>query len=96
VTRCSSRPRRPSEAHGAFLAALANRSGEGGAIAALVDESEFRERWRNDPVRLDERRASWRAVCAERRVDCIFVALAAPDLAAAENELERLVEESSR
>jgi hypothetical protein len=81
------------EAQGAFLDRLANRAGAGGTLVALVDESAFRERWEGEPGRLEERRASWRALCADRRVPCAFTALAAanPDDAA---ELERALDEA--
>ena len=81
------------EAHGAFLDRLAEHAAPGSTLVALVDESAFRERWPSEPVRLEERRASWRALCAERHVPCSFAMLAAADLADAETELERALDE---
>ncbi len=82
------------EAHGAFLDRLAAQLGPGGTLVALVDESVFRDRWRNEPARLEERRASWRALGADRHVPCAFAALTAPDLIDAERQLERAVDEA--
>jgi hypothetical protein len=84
------------EAHGAFLEALGRQTRPGGVLVTLVDESAFRERGGGDPARLRERRASWSALCAERRLPCVFAALRASDLRDAEAELERAVEEAGR
>jgi hypothetical protein len=80
------------EAHGAFLDVLAARVGPGGALVALIDEGAFRDRWGSEPGRLDERRAAWRAFCAERRVACVLAALAASDQTEATAALERALE----
>jgi uncharacterized protein DUF2868 len=72
------------ETYGAFLAALAVRNGAAEIHTAIVDESAWRARWPGDAVRLDERRAMWKAMFATHRVAPVFVDLAAPDLAASE------------
>ena len=84
------------EAHGAFLNRLAAQLGPGGTLVALVDESVFRERWKDDPAHLEERRASWRAVGTEWQVPCAFAALTAPDLGDAEGQLERALDEAQQ
>jgi hypothetical protein len=83
-------------AQGAFLDRLAAQAGPGGTLVALVDESARRERWGSDPKRLEGRRASWRALCADRRVPCAFVALAALDIGDATTQLERAIDEALR
>jgi hypothetical protein len=83
-------------AHGVFLDRLRGRAQPTGTLVALVDESAFRERWRNERERLEERRASWRALCADRGVRCTFAALGAADIADAQAELERAIDEASQ
>jgi uncharacterized protein DUF2868 len=80
------------ETHGAFLGALAAMSGAGGTLLALIDIASFRERWAAEPKRLDERRASWRALCEERRIGCVFAELGATVPADAVASLERALE----
>jgi hypothetical protein len=58
----------------------------------LVDEAPFRARAGGDARRLDERRAAWRELFAERGIDPVFVDLEAPDLARAESEVEARLE----
>ncbi|MEP7183434.1 MAG: DUF2868 domain-containing protein [Betaproteobacteria bacterium] len=84
------------ESHGAFLDHLAARLAPGGTLTALVDEGAFRDRSGNAPTRLEERRALWRALCADRQVACAFAALGAPDLADAGAALERALGEALR
>jgi hypothetical protein len=78
-------------AHGSFLDALKRQTTPGGTLAALVDESALRERWGNEPARLEQRRANWRALCADRHAPCVFATLAGSDLVEAATELERAV-----
>jgi hypothetical protein len=80
------------EAHGAFLDALAGQLGSGGILVALVADDAFRERSGNEPMRLEERRLAWRALCSDRRVACVMATLAAPDQGEAAAEIERLLE----
>ena len=82
------------EAHGVFLARLGASAGPGGTLVALIDESTFRERWGDEPTRLEERRAGWRALCAGQHVACAFGVLAAGDVTDAAAQLERAVEEA--
>jgi hypothetical protein len=72
--------------HGAFVAALTSR---GCDVVALVDESTLRARWPGDEARLEQRRTAWRDVLAPRSVGVAFVQLAAPDLSAAEADLQQ-------
>jgi hypothetical protein len=72
--------------HGAFVAALTAR---GCDVVALVDESTLRARWPGDEARLEQRRIAWRDVLTSRNVGVAFVQLAAPDLAAAEADLQQ-------
>jgi len=83
-------------AHGAFLGTLAANLGPGGTLVALVDEGPFRAYWENESARIENRRASWRAVCSDRRVPCAFADLQAPDVAAAAAALECALEETAR
>ncbi len=82
------------EAHGVFLNRLAAQLGPGGTLVALVDESVFRERRKDEGVHLEERRASWRALGTDCQVPCAFAALTAPDLGDAEEQLERALDEA--
>ena len=84
------------EAHGAFVDTLAAQAGPGGTLVALIDEGPFRAHWENEPGRLEGRRASWRALCGDRRVPCAFADLLAPDVADAAAALERALEEAAR
>ena len=76
------------EAHGAFVAALAAGAEAARPVVAIVDESAFRARWPGQDRRLTERRAAWKDLFAESRVQPMFIDLAAPDLAAAEAALD--------
>jgi hypothetical protein len=84
------------EAHGVFLDQLAAQLAPGGTLTGLIDESALRERWVDDPERLEQRRASFRALCKDRRVACAFATLAAADPADGAAELERAYGESLR
>lgn len=76
------------ENHGVFVDKLAGAASQA-QVLALVDESGFRSRL--GEVRLDERRALWRAALDERRVPALFVDLEQPDLVAAEAALRAAV-----
>ena len=80
-----------SESHGAFVAALAGRTGKV-ALVAVVDEASFRSRLGGQPARLAERRALWREMLATRNLVPVFVDLVNPDLAAAEAALSRVLD----
>ena len=81
------------EAHGAFLAALARQRSEAEAVFALVDESAWIARFGTDEARTGERRAAWRAACADAGVPVIFADLANPDLAATDAALDAAIGE---
>lgn len=81
------------EAHGAFLAALARRRDEAEAVFALVDESAWAARFGSDEARTAERRAAWRAACADAGVPAIFADLSHPDLAATDAALDAAIGE---
>jgi hypothetical protein len=84
------------EAHGAFLAAIAGSREWSGTVVALVDESAFRARLGTESARLEERRQTWRELCADRQVPCAFADLQAADVAEAQAALERALEEAAR
>lgn len=82
--------------HGAFLDAIAVHLGTGSTLVALVDESAFRVRLGSEPARLEDRRRAWRELCTDRHVPWAFADLEASDLAEAQAELERALEETAR
>jgi hypothetical protein len=84
------------EAHGAFLAALAQQRTGAEALLALIDEGTFVARWSSEPARVAGRRAAWRQVCDEVKVPAVFVDLAAPDLAAADVALDTALSDNTR
>ena len=85
------------EPQGAFLDRLAAQLGPAGTLVALIDDGPFRAHWDDEPARLESRRASWRALCDERRVPCAFADLAAADIAGAPRPtLERALEDAVR
>jgi len=75
------------ETHGRFLAALTAAAGDR-PLLVIVDEAAFNARWRDDQARREARRRLWRDACAEVRLAPVFVDLAAPDLAAAEEAVD--------
>lgn len=77
------------EVHGAFLAALAAAHTSASVPMALVDEGAWSARWRSEPSRITERRAAWQLLGDDAQVPMVFVDLAAPDLAAAEDAFDR-------
>jgi hypothetical protein len=79
------------EVHGAFLATLARHRAGAEALLAIIDESALAARWHGESARLSDRRAAWTHMIEETGVSAVFVDLAAPDLAAAENAIDRAV-----
>ena len=63
------------ESHGEFLESVAAR---GGVTAALVDTSAFRQRFGDQPQRVDARRAAWAELLESHRVPVVFADLEAP------------------
>ena len=57
-------------------------------VLVVVDEAAFNARWRDDQSRREARRRLWRDACAEARLAPVFVDLAEPDLAAAEEAVD--------
>ncbi len=82
--------------HGAFAAALATRLSGATPLVAVVDTSDFAERFAASPRRLAERQAAWEQALAFAGVDVVFVRLANPDIATAADALAaRFVEVTS-
>jgi len=86
-----------TENHGAFLDAL--RAQSTAALAVVVDESPYRRRLgtlEQAQARLAERRQAWSGLAATRGLRTVFADLEAPDLAAAERDLEACLSQGAR
>jgi hypothetical protein len=83
------------ETHGAFFSALAAQIAGRAPLLAVVDTSDFVERFGDAPRRIDEREAAWKAMLAAHGVDALFVRLAQPDVRAAATRLASLLEHST-
>jgi hypothetical protein len=68
------------ETHGAFVRALAAGRAEAAPIVALVDTTDFVERFGTEPRRVTERQDTWRQTLAAAGFDPVFARLAGPDL----------------
>lgn len=68
------------ETHGAFVTALAAGRGDAAPIVALVDTSDFVERFGAEPRRVAERQDTWQQTLAAAGFDPVFTRLAGPDL----------------
>ena len=79
------------EVHGAFLAALARHNAGAEAVLALIDESALAARWHGESTRVSDRRAAWTRMSEEAGVPAVCIDLVAPDLAAAENAIDRAI-----
>lgn len=79
------------EVHGAFLATLARHRAGAEALLAVVDESALAARWHAESARVSDRREAWRRMSEEAGVPAVFVDLVSPDLAAAEDAIDRAV-----
>jgi hypothetical protein len=90
VFNLSATPER--ETHGAFVRALAAQLASGAPLVAVVDASDFTDRFDDHPRRIAERRDAWERALAEQGVDAVFVRLASPDLAQAGAALARRLE----
>ena len=77
------------EAHGRFLAALAQ---SGRPLVVVVDEAAWNARWHDDPRRRDERRELWRGFVADEGHAAVFVDLARPDVDAAEAAFDAAIQ----
>jgi hypothetical protein len=78
------------EAHGRLLDAM-RKAAAGHPVVVLIDEAAFRARNPGDARRLEERRAAWRDILADRDVSPVFADLTAPDLAAVEKDFDALL-----
>lgn len=76
------------EAHATFAAALKADCSAEQPLLAIVDEASFKARAGDDPQRLSQRRAAWRDMLATVHVVPVFVDLSAPDLPAADADLD--------
>ncbi|MEP7328980.1 MAG: DUF2868 domain-containing protein [Betaproteobacteria bacterium] len=85
-----------SETHGAFLTALNAHASSNAPLLVLVDEAGLRARLGDDITRLEARRALWRALCSDHHGTPLFIDLVAPDLDAAERELDAALTPMSR
>jgi hypothetical protein len=79
------------DVHGAFAGSLRMRVGASQPLLALVDESSWLDRWPQDNVRRDQRRAAWREMLQQQRLVPVFVQLANPDLAATDTAIEAVL-----
>ena len=83
------------ENHGAFVGALAARIAGRAPLFAIVDATDFTGRFREQPERISERRASWQQALSAQGIEPVFVQLAAPDLTEAAvalaNRFERAI-----
>jgi hypothetical protein len=75
-----------AEHHNVLVNALRQRAGAT-PVAVLIDDAGFRQRFGNQPSRVEERRASWRRLLEAIGVVPAFVDLASPDDPASEAAL---------
>lgn len=84
------------ENHGAFVVTLAQRFGAGAPVAAVIDESAFRARFRatgaSGEARIAERRAAWQRMLGQSHVAPVFANLEGDDLASAQEALRNALE----
>lgn len=85
VFNLSATPERENQA--AFLRALATHLAGGAPLVAIVDTSEFGNRFQGNPSRIAERRLSWQQTLAAQGIEALFVRLAEPNLAEAAEAL---------
>jgi hypothetical protein len=78
-----------AENQGRFAQQLAARAPAGASAVVMVDEAAFRERFGGDSSRLAQRREAWRAFAEKMGTLPVFADLAAPDLVAAPQALQR-------
>ena len=90
VFNLSATPERDN--HGAFAAALRDRTAGRIPFIAVVDSSEFAERFRDHPTRIDERAAAWQVSLAADGIEALIVRLAQPDVASAAASFRRRLE----
>jgi hypothetical protein len=76
------------ETHGAFLVELRRTCPNAEVLLALIDEGAFARRWQGSSDRIRERRGAWRRLVEEADLRAVFVDLDAPDLAAAQADID--------
>jgi hypothetical protein len=69
------------ETHGAFVRAMASSRTSDAPLIAIVDTSEFVDRFASEPRRVAERQESWQRTLVAAGFDPLFVRLANPDVA---------------
>ena len=84
-----------TETHGAFASALAARLDHRASLVAVVDTSDFAERFADAPGRVAEREAAWKALLAPRGIAALFVRLAQPDVRQAAASFAAAMEQRS-
>ncbi|HLX27346.1 MAG TPA: DUF2868 domain-containing protein [Casimicrobiaceae bacterium] len=80
------------ENHAAFVEALRARAPHPPMIA-VVDSTDFADRFKDAPQRIAEREEAWRRLFAAQRIEPLFVRLADPDLREAGDTLAMRLEE---
>jgi hypothetical protein len=80
------------ENHGAFVEALRARTLHVPLIA-IVDTTDFADRFDDAPRRIAEREEAWRRLFAAQRIEPLFVRLADPDVREAGDTLAMRLEE---
>ncbi len=83
-----------AEHHHVIVDALRERAGRTTPIAVLVDEAPFRQRFGDQPARMDERRSAWRRLLEPIGVTPAFVDLASPSGVEAEASLNAALDAS--
>jgi hypothetical protein len=71
-----------AETHGAFASALAAQLAGRATLVAVIDTSDFADRFADSPRRIAEREAAWKTLLATHGIDTLFVRLAQPDVPA--------------
>jgi hypothetical protein len=82
------------DSHGAFIEALRSAAPHTPLIA-IVDISDFVDRFAADPRRLGERERAWRQILEPHRIEPLFVRLVDPDLHEAGAMLSSRLEHAS-
>jgi hypothetical protein len=81
-----------AENQGRFIERLRQQCTSAGApVVALIDESAFIQRFGARTERQQQRRAAWQQLADRLACPAVFVALASPDLAVAENAMQAAV-----
>jgi len=68
--------------HAAFARAVEMRLAGSAALVAVLDTSDFADRFAAAPQRIAERKAAWQQALAAEGIDAVFVRLAAPEIQA--------------